>query len=177
MNLKHIVSAIFERYEVNIGSEAKKWQIFPYRQYQDERYTGRLVFGGHVVRLKHAESGGFINIDDEGRLATGDMQGYLRIYTGPQTGEDADEQMSTNSLFEIEYDTDQEHGRATVWEDDKTGQPIRYRFRHLNSGRVLTVKTITKNGKDIHILTSGHTLNSNDVLPGDKRPVNTTSEQ
>jgi hypothetical protein len=85
--------------------------------------------------------------------------------------------MSTNSLFEIEYDTDQEHGRATVWEDDKTGQPIRYRFRHLNSGRVLTVKTITKNGKDIHILTSGHTLNSNDVLPGDKRPINTTSEQ
>ena len=83
LNLKHIVSAIFERYEVNIGSEAKKWQIFPYRQYQDERYTGRLVFGGHVVRLKHAESGGFINIDDEGRLATGDMQGYLRIYTGP----------------------------------------------------------------------------------------------
>ncbi len=33
LNLNFIVSAIFERYEVNIGSEAKKWQIFPYRQY------------------------------------------------------------------------------------------------------------------------------------------------
>ena len=41
--------------------------------------------------MKHAESGGFINIDDDGRLANGDIQGYLRIYTGPMTGEDADE--------------------------------------------------------------------------------------
>jgi hypothetical protein len=70
--------------------------------------------------LKHAESGGFINIDDDGRLANGDIQGYLRIYTGPMTGEDADEQMSTNSLFEVEYDADTEQGRATVWEDEKT---------------------------------------------------------
>ena len=122
--------------------------------------------------MKHAESGGYINIDDEGRLATGDMQAYLRIYTGPQTGEDVEEQISTNSLFEIEYDyvkdADKaamfEHGKPTVWDDEKTGLPINYRFRHLNSGRVLTVKTITKNGKDIHILTSGHTLSSNDVL-------------
>lgn len=91
---------MFERYEVNIGSEAKKWQIFPYRQFQDERLTGRLIFAGNVIRLKHAESGGFICIDDDGKLSTGETQAYLRIYSGPQTGEDADEQMSTNSLFE-----------------------------------------------------------------------------
>jgi hypothetical protein len=134
--------------------------------------------------LKHAESGGYINIDDEGKLGNGEMQGYLRIYTGPQTGEDAEEQISTNSLFEIEIDivvdkekkeVAQDHGKATVWDDEKTGQPVNYRFRHLNSGRVLTIKTISKNGKEIHILTSGHTVGRNDVLPKEKRLGGTLS--
>lgn len=112
------------------------------------------MFSGNVIHLKHAESGGFICIDDEAKLNTGEPQAYLRIYTGAQTGEDAEEQMSTNSLFEIEIETDTEHGRSTVWEDEKTQQAVNYRFRHLNSGRVLTVKTLSKNGKDIFVLTS-----------------------
>jgi hypothetical protein len=85
------LNAIFEKYEINIGSEAAKWQVFPYRQFYEEKITNRLVFGGSVVRLKHAESGGYICIDDEGKLPTGDLQAYLRIYTGSSTGENADE--------------------------------------------------------------------------------------
>jgi hypothetical protein len=37
--LYFIVGAVFKRYEINIGQEASKWQIFPYRQFQDERVT------------------------------------------------------------------------------------------------------------------------------------------
>lgn len=63
--------------------------------------------------------------------------------------------MSTNSLFEFEYDLDYEHGQAAVWfENESEKRPFKYRFRHLNSGRVLAVKTINKNGKDIFVLTT-----------------------
>ena len=89
-------------------------------------------------------------------MSNGEPQAYLRIYTGSQTGEDAEEQMSTNSLFEFEFDCDSEYGKATVWEEEKKGGnvPSRYRFRHLNSGRVLTVKVIKKDQKDIFVLTT-----------------------
>jgi uncharacterized protein (DUF927 family) len=59
-----------------------------------------------------------------------------------------------------------------MWEDqtdEKNIKPMQYRFRHLNSGRVLTIKTMTKNGKDIHILTSGHVIGKEHVLSADKR--------
>jgi hypothetical protein len=148
----------------------------------DDKYAARLIFGGSVIRLKHAESGGYICIDDEGKMPTGDQQAYLRIYTGPQTGEDADEQVSTNSLFEIEIDINasevkdiKEHGKTTTWEDqsdEKNVKPMHYRFRHLNSGRVMTIKTLSKNGKEIHILTSAHILNKEHVLPADQRLSN-----
>jgi len=35
-----------------------------------------------VIRLKHAESGGFICVDEEIKLSTGEPQAYIRIYTG-----------------------------------------------------------------------------------------------
>lgn len=70
----------------------------------------RLIYAGNVIRLKHAESGGFICVDDEGKLSTGEQQAYLRVYTGPMTGEDADEQLSTNQLFELDLDIDSEQG-------------------------------------------------------------------
>jgi len=46
---------------------------------------------------------------------------------------------------------------------------VNYRFRHLNSGKVLSVKTISKNGKDIHVLTSSHVIGPKDVLGKDVR--------
>lgn len=99
-----------ERFEVNIGSEAKKWQIFPYRQYEDEKISSRMIYGGSVLRLKHAESGGYICIDDDSKTADGQYSPYLRIYIGSQIGDDAEEQLNSNSLFEIEIDTDSSFG-------------------------------------------------------------------
>lgn len=139
-----------------MGPEVKKWEIYPYRQYVSELQSRlRLIYAGQVIRLKHAESGGYVCVDDEGRIpTTNEPQAYLRIYNGSQTGENSDEQTSTNSLFEVEIAGDQEHGQPLVWEDQKTKKPSVYRFRHLNSGRVLTVKSFSKNGKDVMVLTT-----------------------
>ena len=63
-----IAGSLFQRFEVNIGSEAKKWQVFPFRQFMDERNNQRMIFAGNVIRLKHAESGGYICLDDEGKI-------------------------------------------------------------------------------------------------------------
>ena len=41
-------------------------------------------------------------VDEEIKLSTGEPQAYIRIYTGQMTGEDAEENLSTNSLFEFE---------------------------------------------------------------------------
>jgi len=62
--------------------------------------------------------------------------------------------VSTNTLFEIEFDGNSEQGRWLTWTDEQTNKPVNYRLRHLNSGRVLTVKPISRNGKEIMIMTS-----------------------
>ena len=61
-------------------------------------------------------------------------------------------------------DLDSEHGQACTWENEKTKDTIRYRFRHLNSGRVLTIKTISKNDKDIYVIVSSQMLGREHVL-------------
>jgi len=61
-----------------------------------------LIHGGDVVRLKHAESGGYICVDDEFKAANGERKAYIRIFKG----EDDMEQLSTNCLFEIELDSE-----------------------------------------------------------------------
>lgn len=61
-----------------------------------------MLHGGDVIRLKHAESGGYICVDDELRAPNGERKAYIRIYKG----EDDLEFLTSNSLFEIELDND-----------------------------------------------------------------------
>lgn len=66
-----------------------------------------------------------------------------------------------------------------MWEDlsdEKNAKPMQYRFRHLNSGRVITIKTLSKNGKEIHILTSAHVIGKDHVLPFDKRAASSNPD-
>lgn len=54
----------------------------------------------------------------------------------------------------MELDGDKELGQPAQWNNPNNDkEKCKYRFRHLNSGRVLQLKTIQKNGKDIHTLT------------------------
>ena len=74
-------------------------------------------------------------------------------------------------MFEVEYDGESENGRALVWVDEKTEKAANYRFRHLNSGRVLSVKSFSKNGKEIMVLTSSQIIGKDQVLSKEKRQV------
>ena len=57
----------------------------------------KYLFGGDVVRIKHAESGGFITLDDS-RPNNGQVEAYIRIQNEP----DSDNHTTYNQLFEIE---------------------------------------------------------------------------
>lgn len=62
--------------------------------------------------------------------------------------------MTSNSLFQVELVWDKEHGQAMTWTEPGTKKQTQYRFRHLNSGRVLSVKSISKDGKQVMVLTT-----------------------
>jgi hypothetical protein len=51
-----------------------------------------------VVRLKHAESGGFITVDDQSNLRNGLQEAYVRVYSGMEV----EENTTSNQLFEVE---------------------------------------------------------------------------
>jgi hypothetical protein len=55
---------LFNWFEANVSQNFEKWMILNYRQ-TDELVTQEFeIHGGDVVRLKHAESGGYITVDD-----------------------------------------------------------------------------------------------------------------
>ena len=51
-----------------------------------------------MVRLKHAESGGFITVDDQSNLRNGLQEAYVRVYSGMEV----EENTTSNQLFEVE---------------------------------------------------------------------------
>jgi hypothetical protein len=50
------------------------------------------------VRLKHAESGGFITVDDQSNIRNGLQEAYVRVYSGMEV----EENTTSNQLFEVE---------------------------------------------------------------------------
>ena len=51
-----------------------------------------------MVRLKHAESSGFITVDDQSNLRNGLQEAYVRVYSGMEV----EENTTSNQLFEVE---------------------------------------------------------------------------
>jgi hypothetical protein len=68
-----------------------------------------------VVRLKHAESGGFITIDDQSKIRNGLQEAYVRVYSGLEP----EENMTSNQLFEAEKMLD---------DLDRSGSPFFWEF-------------------------------------------------
>jgi hypothetical protein len=56
------------------------------------------LHGGDIIRIKHAESGGFLTVDDSKAKEGTQVEAFVRIYSG----EDDLEQFTTNQMFEIE---------------------------------------------------------------------------
>lgn len=71
-----------------------------YRQFT--RYQRKnFIFSGDLVRLKHAETAGYLCHDDVSKEQDGEPI-YVRVYKG----QDEQDRFTTNNLFEIELHSD-----------------------------------------------------------------------
>ena len=54
----------FPWFEANVGQNFEKWTILAYRHCNSPSEEARLLHGGDIVRIKHAESGGYLTVDE-----------------------------------------------------------------------------------------------------------------
>lgn len=107
-----------------------------------------MLFSGDVIRLKHAETAGFLCFD-EISIKKPTKNVYVRIYKGI----DENDRMTTNNLFEIEAHnesrqlTTQNQGSMLQWKQKGQVQMCTVRLRHLNSGKLLCLKWMDKKKK------------------------------
>jgi hypothetical protein len=71
---------LYKRLEVNCSSNFFKWQVVPYRQFT-RLQRQKFIFSGDLVRLKHAETAGYLCHDDMNQDQPGDPV-YVRVYKG-----------------------------------------------------------------------------------------------
>ena len=118
---------------------------------QDDLKEGdKYIHSGDVIRLKHAESGGYLTYDDFSENDT--FQGrpcYIRAYRGTNPAD----AKTTNSLFEIEahddvkQETVQSEGMRLQWRMRGQFSFSQVRLRHLNSGKPLAIRTLDREKK------------------------------
>ena len=107
---------LFPWYEANVSQNFEKWTIQSYRQTEKATLADFYLHGGDVVRLRHAESGGYITVDDQSKLRNGLQEAYVRVYKG----NDESEETTTNQLFEVEMPTSsmEESGNGLQWREE-----------------------------------------------------------
>jgi hypothetical protein len=69
-----------------------------FRHSDDPGTSDFELHGGDVVRLKHAESQGYVTVDENSQEQNDLQVAYVRQYHG----NDDDEETTTNQLFELE---------------------------------------------------------------------------
>ena len=144
----------FKKLEANCSQNFYKWQVVNYRQ-QKPKDVNKFIYSGDVIRLKHAETGGYLCYDDLSKKKPGNPA-YVRIFKG----QDLNDQKTTNNLFEIEahddlkQETMQNNGMLLEWRMRGVVSFSQVRFRHLNSGQPLALRMMevkdkkgTKGGK------------------------------
>ena len=133
---------VYKRAEVNMSQNYYKWQVINYRQIKNYKENLRFIFSGEVICLKHAETGGFLSHDEFSAKKRMDPA-YVRIYKGTNENDS----ITTNNLFSIEVhhpeysDIMAQQGAFLTWQTSKSNTNMTQivRFRHLNSGKLLTV--------------------------------------
>lgn len=130
--------------------------------------------GGSVIKLRHSELGGLLSSDDNDFTDDGLAEVFLWVYRGK---EDDVENFNTASLFEIEMAVVENRGMIARASDDPESEH-KYRFRHLNTGRLCTVQDIMFNGQMITTLGLAEHLNlvdnPNPSKPGDNYVISDT---
>jgi len=133
--------------EANCSINFYKWQVINYRQIVVNT-ENKILYSGDVIRLKHAETNGYLCYDEiSNRKPAKNV--YVRIYRGL----DDNDKITTNSLFEIEahlsnrQQTTENQGHMLLWRQKGQAQTCQVRLRHINSGKLLTLKVHVK--KDV----------------------------
>lgn len=99
------------------------------------------------MRLKHAETSGYLCHDEQSKKYAGDPA-YIRIFKG----QDPSDEYTSSQLFEIEnhkdmkQETIQNAGNVLEWSDNSVPS-MKVRLRHINSGKLLSIVLIDKRNK------------------------------
>lgn len=161
-----------------MSNQKTKFQIQIYRYFNEDR-EDNYIKGGSVVRLLHSEKGGYLHSDDCDFTDDGITEVYLWSFKGKATDMDS---ISSNSLFLVELASpqtpagDDEVGRAGGEQDshvdinDRVGKvfsysdtgglgrdteqkdDVHYRFRHINTGRLVIDQEIEQERGSIRTL-------------------------
>ncbi len=128
---------------MNAGTGFSRFRTVPFCTYdQDDK---KFLRGGCVVTLRHSELGGLLSSDDNDFTDDGLAEVFLWVFKGKE--EDV-ENFNTQSLFEIEIAQEENKGMIARTSDDSIFNH-KYRLRHLNTGRLVTVQTITLTGEKV----------------------------
>ena len=142
-------SEFARRLEINASTSFTSFRVLLHCT-SSENSVANLLKGGSVVRLQHTELGGFITAGDADFTNDELSEAYLRR----NRAHDGDEfeAKSSNDLFEVELLDTFERGRVCNWSEKGDGEASLYRFRHLNTGSLLTAQTVTVKGKQMSTL-------------------------
>ena len=91
---------LFPWYEANVSQNYEKWTIQAFKHTDSPRNEAYYLYGGDIVRIKHAESGGYLTIDDS--RPEEPVEAYIRIQSEPES----DDHTTFHQLFELEKATD-----------------------------------------------------------------------
>lgn len=95
--------------------------------------------------MRHSEKQGLLSSDDNDFTDDGLAEVFLWVYKGKE--EDV-ENFNTQSLFEIEIAQEENQGMIAHTSDDSVFNH-KYRLRHLNTGRLVTVQEINFKGEKV----------------------------
>jgi MIR domain len=130
-------------YELNASTGFSRFRAVPYCTFDED--DSKFLKGGSIVTLKHSELGGLLSSDDNDFTNDGLAEVFLWVFKGK---EDDYENFNTQSLFEVEIAIPENMGMIARTSDDQNYQH-KYRLRHLNTGRLVTIQTIDFNGDKV----------------------------
>ncbi len=133
-------------YEVNVATNFSRFKCIPVCIFDED--DKKYIRGGCVANLKHSELGGLLASDDKDFTEDGLAEVFLWKYKGKEGDV---ENFNTNSFFEIELA--QDHMKGMI---GRTAEDMEYnhkfRLRHINTGRLVSIQWITYNGSKIPTL-------------------------
>jgi len=139
-------SEYVKRFEVNCSTSSSRFQPLPQTQVNEDP-TNKLIKGHQVVRLQHTELGGYLTSDDLDFTDDELAEVYVKCFNGDINDIEA---ITSGDLFELEIATNYDKGQVCIWsEPDDARSTFNYRFRHLNSGRLVRVQEVIIAGKKI----------------------------